>query len=165
MVKGPDSESFVDYVITRDATEIKPMRAKYVVLCNNMGGVLNDPVLLRLSKDEFWFSLADSDVGMYLQGVNHDNRFNVVVDEIDVCPIQIQGPKSLALMKDLVGGQVNLEKLPFYGLAEAKIRGRACIFHGLDSLENRALKFICAMPHYMRKICGMPFWKQGKNIS
>ena len=103
MVKGPDSESFVDYVITRDATEIKPMKAKYVVLCNNMGGVLNDPVLLRLSKDEFWFSLADSDVGMYLQGVNHDNRFNVVVDEIDVCPIQIQGPKSLALMKDLVG--------------------------------------------------------------
>ena len=66
MVKGPDSESFVDYVITRDATEIKPMRAKYVVLCNNMGGVLNDPVLLRLSKDEFWFSLADSDLGMYL---------------------------------------------------------------------------------------------------
>ena len=127
MVKGPDSESFVDYVITRDATEIKPMRAKYVVLCNNMGGVLNDPVLLRLSKDEFWFSLADSDLGMYLQGVNHDNRFNVVVDEIDVCPIQIQGPKSLALMKDLVGGQVNLEKLPFYGLAEAKIRGRVCI--------------------------------------
>ena len=127
MVKGPDSESFVDYVITRDATEIKPMSAKYVVLCNNKGGVLNDPVLLRISKDEFWFSLADSDVGMYLQGVNHDNRFDVEVEEIDVCPIQIQGPKSLALMKDLVGGQVDLEKLPFYGLAEAKIGGRVCI--------------------------------------
>ena len=127
MVKGPDSESFVDYVITRDATEIKPMRAKYVVLCNNKGGVLNDPVLLRISKDEFWFSLADSDVGMYLQGVNHDNKFDVEIEEIDVCPIQIQGPKSLALMKDLVGGQVDLEKLPFYGLVEVKIGGRACI--------------------------------------
>jgi aminomethyltransferase len=127
MVKGPDSESFVDYVITRDATEIKPMRAKYVVLCNNKGGVLNDPVLLRISKDEFWFSLADSDVGMYLQGVNSDNKFDVEIEEIDVCPIQIQGAKSLALMKDLVGGQVDLEKLPFYGLAEVKIGGRACI--------------------------------------
>ena len=78
---------------------------------------MNDPVLLRISKDEFWFSLADSDVGIYLQGVNHDNRFDVEVEEIDVCPIQIQGPKSLALMKDLVGGQVDLEILPFYGLA------------------------------------------------
>ena len=127
MVKGPDSEAFVDYVITRDANEINPMSAKYVVLCNNMGGVLNDPVLLRISKDEFWFSLADSDIGIYLQGVNHDKRFDVVVDEIDVCPIQIQGPKSLELMKDLVGRQVNIEKFPFYGLADAKIGGRNCI--------------------------------------
>ena len=56
MVKGPDAEAFVDYVITRDATKIPPMRARYVILCNNRGGVLNDPILLRLSKDEFWFS-------------------------------------------------------------------------------------------------------------
>jgi aminomethyltransferase len=77
MVKGPDAEAFVDYVITRDATQISPMRARYVILCNTQGGVLNDPVLLRLSKDEFWFSLADSDIGMYLQGVNHDKRFDV----------------------------------------------------------------------------------------
>ena len=74
MVKGPDAEAFVDYVITRDATLIAPMRAKYVILCNTAGGVLNDPVLLRLSADEFWFSLADSDIGMYLQGVNHDKH-------------------------------------------------------------------------------------------
>ena len=121
MVKGPDSESFVDYVITRDATEIKPMRAKYVVLCNNMGGVLNDPVLLRLSKDEFWFSLADSDVGMYLQGVNHDNRFNVVVDEIDVCTIQIQGPKSRALMNDLFGSWIN--DLKYYWCKQTDLNG------------------------------------------
>ncbi|WOV91963.1 MAG: hypothetical protein R1F54_04890 [Candidatus Zeuxoniibacter abyssi] len=105
MVKGPDAEAFVDYVITRDATLIAPMRAKYVILCNTAGGVLNDPVLLRLSADEFWFSLADSDIGMYLQGVNHDKRFNVVIDELDVCPVQVQGKKSLALMKTLIGTQ------------------------------------------------------------
>ena len=69
-VKGPDAEKFTDYVITRDATKISPMRARYVILCNAYGGVLNDPILLRISKDEFWFSLSDSDIGMYLQGVN-----------------------------------------------------------------------------------------------
>ena len=82
-VKGPDAEKFTDYVITRDATKISPMRARYVILCNQYGGVLNDPILLRISKDEFWFSLSDSDIGLYLQGVNHDNRFDVTIDEID----------------------------------------------------------------------------------
>ena len=130
-VKGPDAEAFVDYVITRDATKISPMRARYVILCNQYGGVLNDPILLRISKDEFWFSLSDSDIGLYLQGVNHDNRFNVTIDEIDVSPVQIQGPKSLALMKDLVGDQVELDNpdkpFPFYGLAEVKVGGRDCV--------------------------------------
>ncbi len=126
-VKGPDAEAFTDYVITRDATKISPMRARYVILCNQYGGVLNDPILLRISKDEFWFSLSDSDIGLYLQGVNHDNRFDVTIDEIDVSPVQIQGPKSLALMKDLIGDQVDLDNMPFYGLAAAKVGGRDCI--------------------------------------
>ena len=126
-VKGPDAEKFTDYVITRDATKISPMRARYVILCNYKGGVLNDPILLRISEDEFWFSLSDSDIGLYLQGVNADKRFNVEIDEIDACPVQIQGPKSKALMNDLIGGQVDLENMPYYGLAEAKVGGRNCV--------------------------------------
>jgi len=126
-VKGPDAEKFTDYVITRDATKISPMRARYVILCNTYGGVLNDPILLRISKDEFWFSLSDSDIGMYLQGVNADGRFDCTIEEIDVCPVQIQGPKSKALMKDLLGNQVDLDNMPFYGLAEVKVGGRSCV--------------------------------------
>ena len=126
-VKGPDAEKFTDYVITRDATKISPMRARYVILCNYKGGVLNDPILLRISEDEFWFSLSDSDIGLYLQGVNADKRFNVEIDEIDACPVQIQGPKSKALMNDLIGSQVNLDDMPYYGLAEAKVGGRSCV--------------------------------------
>ncbi len=120
-VAGPDAEAFVDYVITRDATRIQPMNAKYVILCNEKGGVLNDPVLLRLSEDEFWFSLSDSDIMFWLQGVNVGKRFNVEIDEIDVCPLQIQGPKSVGLMTDLVGPEV--QEIPSYGLLEAKIAG------------------------------------------
>lgn len=126
-VKGPDAEAFVDYVITRDATAIQPMRARYVILCNAKGGVLNDPVLLRLSWDEFWFSLADSDIGIYLQGVNHDGRYDVEIDEIDVCPLQIQGPLSLPLMQDLVGDQFDVAAMPYYGLAEVRIAGCDCV--------------------------------------
>ncbi len=126
-VKGPDAEKFTDYVITRDATKISPLRARYVILCNYKGGVLNDPILLRIAKDEFWFSLSDSDIGLYLQGVNADKRFDVEIDEIDACPVQIQGPKAIALMKDLVGDQVDLDNIPFYGLAEVTVGGRSCV--------------------------------------
>ena len=105
-VKGPDAEKFTDYVITRDATKISPMRARYVILCNAYGGVLNDPILLRISKDEFWFSLSDSDIGLYLQGVNADGRFNVDIDEIDVSPVQIQGPKSTKVLQKLCGDEI-----------------------------------------------------------
>ena len=121
-VKGPDAEALVNHVITRDATRIEPMHAKYVILCNEDGGVLNDPVLLRLSEDEFWFSLADSDIEMWLRGVNLGLGLDVTIREIDVAPVQIQGPKSEALMVDLFGDKVR--DIPFYGLMEGKVRGR-----------------------------------------
>jgi hypothetical protein len=52
---------------------------------------------------------------------------NVEIDEIDACPVQIQGPKSKALMNDLIGDQVDLDNMPFYGLANAKVGGRSCV--------------------------------------
>ena len=121
-VIGPDAEAFVDYVITRDATRIEVMQAKYVILCNEAGGVLNDPVLLRLSETEFWFSLADSDMMLWLQGVNVGKKFDVAIAEIDVAPVQIQGPKSEALMVDLVGPEIS--EMPYYGVLAAQVGGR-----------------------------------------
>ena len=124
-VKGPDAEAFVNHVITRDATRIAPMHAKYVILCNEAGGVLNDPVLLRPAADEFWFSLADSDLEMWLRGVNVGARFDVSIAEIDVAPVQIQGPKSEALMVDLFGEAVH--DIPYYGLLAGEVAGREVI--------------------------------------
>ena len=121
-VKGPDAEAFVNHVITRSASLIKPMHAKYVILCNEDGGVLNDPVLLRPAEDEFWFSLADSDLELWLRGVNQGLRCDVSIAEIDVAPVQIQGPKSEALMVDLFGEQVR--DIPYYGLMDGRVNGR-----------------------------------------
>ncbi|WP_259779813.1 glycine cleavage T C-terminal barrel domain-containing protein [Aestuariispira ectoiniformans] len=118
-VNGPDAEAFVDFVITRDATKIEPMHGKYCILCNENGGILNDPVLLRLSKDEFWFSVSDSDLLLWLQGVNVGRRWDVDITEIDVAPLQIQGPLSEELMVDLVGEHIR--DIPYYGMMEATI--------------------------------------------
>ena len=120
-VKGPDAEAFVNYVITRDATKIKPGNGKYAILCNDKGGILNDPVLLRLTEDEFWFSISDSDLMLWLQGVNVGKKYDIAIDEIDVCPLQIQGPLSEELMAKLAGEPVR--DIPYYGLMETALEG------------------------------------------
>src|SRR5699024_1037755 len=93
--KGPDAEAGADVVITRDAAQIPVMRARYVVLCNESGGIINDPILLRVADDEFWFSISDSDVELWLRGINIWQHFDVDIQEIDVAPVQVQGPKSV----------------------------------------------------------------------
>ena len=121
-VKGPDAAAFVDYVITRDVNKVlTEMQARYVILCNQYGGVINDPVLLRVAEDEFWFSISDSDVLLWAQGVNSTGRFDVDIHEIDVSPVQIQGPKSAALMEKMFGQRV-LE-IPYYGIIHDKLNG------------------------------------------
>src|SRR5699024_2511413 len=120
-VKGPEAAKLVDLAITRPVEKVKVGKARYVILCNAEGGIINDPVLLRPAEDEFWFSLSDSDVSLWLQALNFTNNFDCTVREIDVAPVQIQGPKSTALMVDLFGEQIHV--VPYYGLLEGQVNG------------------------------------------
>ena len=123
-IKGPDAADFVDLLITRDVHTLVPkMQARYVILCNQHGGIINDPVLLRVADDEFWLSISDSDVLLWAQGVNAFARHNVEINEIDVSPLQIQGPKSASLMEKMFGS--HLRKIPYYGLIHETLNGRA----------------------------------------
>lgn len=118
-VRGPDAEAFVNHVITRDATKIAPKRGKYAILCTEKGGIINDPVLLRITEDEFWFSTSDSDLMLWLLGVNVGLKYDVNIAELDVSPLQVQGPFSEAFMSDLFGDEIH--DLPYYGLMEAEL--------------------------------------------
>ena len=123
-VKGPDAAAFVDLLITRDVHSSLPtMTARYVILCNQYGGVINDPVLLRVADDEFWFSISDSDVVLWAQGVNANAGYNVEINEIDVAPVQIQGPKSVMLMEKMFGPRVR--EIPYYHIIHDTLNGHA----------------------------------------
>src|SRR5699024_8333487 len=89
------------------------------------GGILNDPILLRVGVDEFWFSLSDSDLMLWLQGINVGRRFDVTIQEIDVAPVQVQGPKSVDVIADLVGEEART--LPSLGLMESQVGGHDVI--------------------------------------
>ena len=121
-VKGPDAAEFVDLLITRDVHSLMPtMTARYVILCNQYGGVINDPVLLRVADDEFWFSISDSDVLLWAQGVNSHAGYDVDIHEIDVAPVQIQGPKSVLLMEKMFGPRVR--EIPYYHIIHDTLNG------------------------------------------
>ena len=96
-------------------------RCKYVLITNEKGGILNDPVLLRLGENHFWLSLSDSDILLWAQGVAVNSGLNVSIEEPDVSPLQLQGPKSREIMEKLFGE--NIRDLKYYWLKELELDG------------------------------------------
>ena len=106
-VKGPDASKFVQMMTPRDLSTMKVGQCKYVILVNQNGGVLNDPILLKVSEDKYWFSLADSDVLFWAQGLAAQTNYDVEISEPDVSPLQLQGPKSREIMIEIFGEQIS----------------------------------------------------------
>ena len=93
-IKGPDAFDLTNMIVPRDLNKCAVNECKYVFITGPDGGILNDPVLLRVAEDEFWLSLADSDVNLYALGIAGAKGMDVTVQEIDVAPVQIQGPNA-----------------------------------------------------------------------
>jgi glycine cleavage system aminomethyltransferase T len=120
-ITGPDAFDFTNMLITRDLSKCAVEQCKYVFLTTQMGGILNDPVLLRLDENHFWLSLADSDVLLWAMALAHNSGFNVNIGEADVGPVQIQGPKSKDVLVELFGERI-LE-IPYYYMIKTELEG------------------------------------------
>jgi aminomethyltransferase len=105
-IKGPDAARFTQLLTPRDLSATVPEQCKYVLICAPDGGIVNDPILLKLAEDHFWLSLADSDALLYAKGVQAFANMDVELGEPDVSPLQIQGPKSKPLVRALFGDEV-----------------------------------------------------------
>jgi len=120
-ITGPDAARFTQLLTCRDLSTMQVGQCKYILITNAEGGLLNDPVLLRLAEDHFWISLADSDILLWAQGVATHAGMDVSIREPDVSPLQLQGPKSGAIMTALFGNWI--EELAYYWLREAELDG------------------------------------------
>ena len=115
-ITGPDAYKFIQILTPRDLSKLAIGQCKYVLITNNDGGILNDPVLLRLAENHFWLSLADSDILLWAQGVAINSGLNVKITEPDVSPLQLQGPVSGEIMVRLFGDSI--KNLKYYWLKE-----------------------------------------------
>ena len=118
-ISGPDASKFVQMMSPRDLSSMKVGQCKYVILTNQKGGILNDPVLLKLDDDRYWFSLADSDVLFWAQGLAHHSGLDVDIVEPDVSPLQLQGPKSRIIMSELF--DEDFSDLKYYWFKKTKL--------------------------------------------
>ena len=120
-ITGPDAYKFTQLLTPRDLSKLSVGQCKYVLIVNNDGGILNDPVLLRLAENHFWLSLADSDILLWAQGVAVNSGLDVKISEPDVSPLQLQGPTSQEIMVKLFGEDIR--DLKYYWLREYELDG------------------------------------------
>jgi aminomethyltransferase len=120
-ITGPDAYKFVQLLTPRDLSKLAIGQCKYVLIVNNDGGILNDPVLLRLAENHFWLSLADSDILLWAQGAALNSGLNVNISEPDVSPLQLQGPVSGKIMVKLFGDSI--KDLKYYWLKDYDLDG------------------------------------------
>ena len=120
-ITGPDAFLFTSLLTPRDLSACKVGQGKYVLIMTEDGGIVNDPVLLRLGAQHFWLAGADSDLVLYAKGLAVNSGLRVEVREPDVSPVQVQGPKSKQVVQALFGDQVLA--LRYYFFLETDLDG------------------------------------------
>jgi aminomethyltransferase len=120
-ITGPDAAGFVQLLTPRNLSQCHVGQCKYVMITSEEGGIINDPILLRLGESHFWLSLADSDVLLWAKGVAVYSGMDVSIGEPDVSPLQLQGPRSLEIMKALFGEEIGT--LRYFFLRELELDG------------------------------------------
>lgn len=120
-ITGPDAFTLTNLLTPRDLTRCEVGQCKFVLNTDVDGGIINNPVLLRLGENHFWLSVADGDVLLWAKGAASRSGLDVRIREPDVAPVQIQGPKSKALMSDLFGD--GILDLRYYRLREYELDG------------------------------------------
>ena len=124
-VKGPDASHLAQLMTPRDLSNAEIGQCLYAPMIDEKAGMLNDPVILKLAADHFWFSIADSDVLLWAKGLAVGLDLDVFVDEPDVSPLAIQGPKSDDLMQEVFGPTVR--DIGFFRFEKLNFKGRSLV--------------------------------------
>lgn len=105
-VTGPDAGAYLDYTFAGRLSAIALMQAKYSLLLNEAGGIIDDVIVYRLGDAEY---LVVANAGNRFPAVEamqaRAARFDVtVVDESDdVALIAVQGPNARTILHETPG--------------------------------------------------------------
>jgi glycine cleavage system aminomethyltransferase T len=120
-LRGPDAVRFADYLSPRRLDDLPVGGCRFTPVCDEDGQIMADCVVLRPWDDVVWFSHGDVDLELWAFGLARAGRFDVRISEADVPPMQLQGPRALALLEPLAGA--GLAGLPRFQCVETTVAG------------------------------------------
>jgi len=111
-ITGKDAFKLIQKLTPRPLKNMETGKCFYIPILNEHGGMINDPVLLKLDDDMFWISIADSDILLWANGIAIGSNLDVQIKEPDVYPLAVQGPKSEELLVSIFGESIR--KIKFF---------------------------------------------------
>ena len=124
-LRGPDAGRLMQMLTPRDLRSMLAGQCFYAPIVDETGGMLNDPVSVKISDERWWISIADSDLLYWVKAIAHSLRLDVLVDEPDISPLAIQGPKADDLMASVFGDAIRDIKFFRYGMFD--FQGRTLV--------------------------------------
>jgi glycine cleavage system aminomethyltransferase T len=118
---GTDAGRLAQILCPRKLSACREGQGKYVPLCNHDGVLINDPILLKLADDRYWLSIADSNIWFWARAIAAERRLRVTVNEPDVSPLAVQGPKAEDVVAHLFGDWVRT--LKYFWFRPAMLEG------------------------------------------
>lgn len=118
---GTDAGRLAQILAPRDISQCPIGQGKYVALCNHAGTIINDPILLKLSPQRYWLSIADSNIVFWARAIAAERGLAVQIGEADVSPMAVQGPKAEEVIVSMFGESAR--KLKYFGFRQTEIEG------------------------------------------
>jgi aminomethyltransferase len=140
-VRGPEASLALDYALVGDASAMAIHQARYTMICQPDGGILDDLVLYRLAADRFLVVANASNVDVVLEALGaRANSYAARVRDrsADTALIAIQGPHAAQILAKLVGDEI--QGLRYYTaftgeLATARVMIARTGYTGEDGFE------------------------------
>ena len=119
-ITGPDALAYLDRLVTRDMTKIRPGRVAYAVWCNDQGQVIDDGTIFHLKEGEYRLCSQERHMAWLMDSaIGFD--VNIVDETADVAALAVQGPTSFGTLDRM--GLDGLGELKPFGLTHFDFEG------------------------------------------
>jgi aminomethyltransferase len=145
---GPESARALDYALVGNLSAVKVGRARYTMICDVDGGVLDDLVVYRIGEDHFMVVANASNAAVVSAELRtRAEGFTVEVADrsTDCALIAVQGPRAV----DIVGAvcAADLPSLPYYGSTPTTIGGHDVLLARTGYTGEDGFEVYAQAPH------------------
>ncbi|HEX9914331.1 MAG TPA: glycine cleavage system aminomethyltransferase GcvT, partial [Candidatus Bathyarchaeia archaeon] len=139
--EGPDTEKFLNYLVTNDVDKLEPHGGLYSVMCKPTGGIVDDLILYKFTPERFLvvYNASNRDKDFkWMKKNSKDFQVNLTDVSDKVAMIAVQGPKAVETLQKITKEDVT--KIGRFNIGEVTVSGVKCLaartgYTGEDGFE------------------------------